>query len=337
MSQYIAAHAFDKLTGPGDGRPTAQQIIQDYKKEGALQGKVILITGVTSGLGKASALALASTGATIFAAGRSISRAKKALASITDSPNIHFLDVDLASQASVKRFAADFLKQSEGKIHILMNNAGGILAEHELTEDGVEKQFAINYLSPFLLFMLLRNSLLANATVEFPCRVINLSSVGHRYSAIRFDNLYHAGDYVGHVAYGQAKTATIYMASEIERRYGSQNLHAWSVHPGAIQESQFMANSGFDDATINKLLSRWPKQIFKSTEQGAATQVWAAVSDDVLEDNARGKFLEEVSVSKPKGETDNPDMRGYIEHTYNIESATRLWEISEEILAIYIE
>lgn len=238
------AHALDKLAGPRDSRPTAQQIIQDYKKVNALKGKIILITGVSSGLGAASAIALATTGATIFTAGRDVPQNKAALASIANSPKVHFLELDLASQASVKSFAKKFLKQSGGKIHILLNNAGGTLSKRATTEDGVEKQFAINYLSPFLLFSLLKDSLLASATMEFPSRVLNLTSIGHRYSGIRFDNLNLEGDYVGQVAYGQAKTAAIYMASEIERRYGSRNLHAWSLHPGAILESQFIANAG---------------------------------------------------------------------------------------------
>ncbi|CEJ94307.1 hypothetical protein VHEMI09847 [[Torrubiella] hemipterigena] len=332
MSRYEAAHAFDKLGGPGDARPTAQQIIQDCNKENALQGKVILITGVTSGLGTASAVALASTGATIYAAGRSADRAKAALATIADSPNVHFLELDLASNASVRAFAADFLKHSGGKLHILMNNAGGILSERTVTEDGFEKQFAINYVGQFLLFSLLKDALLSSASPEFPSRVVNLTSLGHRYSAIRFDDLAFETGYTPYEAYGQAKTAAIYMASEIERRYGAQNLHAWSVHPGGILETQFLANSGLDQAVIDQLLTSWPKQMFKSNEQGAATQVWAAVSDDVLQENARGKFLEEVSVSKPKEETDVPDFRGYIEHTYQPESAARLWTVTEKLV-----
>lgn len=336
MSRYAAAHAFDKLAGPGDARPTAQQIVHDYNKENALQGRVILITGVSSGLGAASAAALASTGATIFAASRSIPRAKEALASIADSPHVHFLELDLVSRASIRSFASEFLKQSGGRIHVLMNNAGGVLAERSITDDGVEKQFAINYLGPFLLFSLLKDALLSSSTKEFPTRVINLSSNGHRSSAIRFDNINHDGDYHGVVVYGQAKTAVIYMASEIERRYGSRNLHGWSVHPGGIMDSQFWASSGFDDAFLDQLLSLWPKKLFKSTEQGAATQVWAAVSEDVLADGARGKFLEEVSVSKPKDETDIPDARGYVEHTYNEPNAIRLWEFSEELLGIKV-
>lgn len=337
MSRYASAHAFENLAGPGDARPTAQQVIQDCNKVDALQGKVILITGVTSGLGTASAVSLATTGATIYAAGRSTPRAKAALASIADSPNVHFLELDLSSQQSVKAFASTFLKETGGRVNIIINNAGGILAERALTEDGVEKQFAINYLSQFLLFGLLKDALLASATPEFPSRVVNLTSVGHRFSGIRFDNLTHDGDYAGPVAYGQAKTAAIYMASEIERRYGDRGVHAWSVHPGGILETAFLANSGYDDATIDQFVSTWPKTLFKSNDQGAATQVWAAVSNDVLDEAARGKFLEEVSVSKAKDDTDAPEFRGYVDHTYNPADAARLWTRSEELIGLKIE
>ncbi|EEU33994.1 uncharacterized protein NECHADRAFT_55803 [Fusarium vanettenii 77-13-4] len=334
MSRYATAHAWANLAGVGDARPTAQQIIRDCNKEDGLAGKVILVTGVSSGIGAASAIALASTGATVFAAGRSIPRAKAALAAVADSPRVHFLELDLSSQASVKAFAAEFLKQSGGRINILLNNAGGIMADYKKTVDGVESQFAINYLSPFLLFALLKDALLSSATDEFPSRVINVTSSGHRNSGIHFDNLTLEGEYSSAAAYGQAKTGGIYMASEIERRYGSQGLHAWSVHPGAILESAFLTNSGWNQASIEQMTGGWPTKVFKSIEQGAATQVWAAISDDVLADGVTGRYLEDVSVSKPKDETDCPGLKGYVEHTYDQGNATRLWEVSEGLVGL---
>lgn len=109
------------------------------------------------------------------------------------------------------------------------------------------------------------------------------------------------------------------------------------MHPGIILETQFINNVGFNDSEeVNEQLARLPKQLLKSTDQGAATQVWAAISDDVPQPGATGKFLEEVAVSEPKDETDKPDFRGYVEHTYDPVSAARLWEVSEKLLGVSV-
>ncbi|KAL7944141.1 hypothetical protein V8C42DRAFT_358812 [Trichoderma barbatum] len=333
MSRYAAVHAWDKLAGPGDARPTAEQIIKDAGKED-LKGQVIIITGVSSGIGAASAIALAPTGASLYLAGRSISKAKTALSTIADLPNVHFLELDLASNASVQAFTAEFLKQSGGKLNVLLNNAGGVSAERKVTIDGFEQQFAINHLGAFLLFALLKDALLASASASNPSRVINVTSFGHRLGRIHWDDLNFESEYDSTAAYAQAKNASVYTATEIDRRYGAQNLTAWSVHPGGIAESAFLDNSGWNKHVIDGLLDWWPAEIFKTNSQGAATQVWAAVSDDVLADGARGRYLEDCSVAVPKEQTDKPDWRGHVDYTYNETDAKRIWEISEKLLGI---
>ncbi|KAL7931812.1 hypothetical protein V8C35DRAFT_103401 [Trichoderma chlorosporum] len=331
MSRYADVHAWDKINGPGDGRPTAEQVIKDTGKKD-LKGQVIIITGVSSGIGGASAVALAATGATLYLAGRSNAKAKAALPTIAELPNVHFLELDLASNASIKAFAAEFLKQSGGKLNVLLNNAGGVLAERKVTVDGFEQQLAINHLGSFLLFALLKDALIASASASNPSRVVNVTSYGHRNGAIQWDDINLEKDYNAGTAYSQAKTASIYTATEIDRRYGAQNLTAWSVHPGAIIESAFLSNSGWSPETIEVLVGAWPSKVMKNTTQGAATQVWAAVSDDVLA--AKGKYLEDCTVALPKEETDSPEWRGYADHAYNETDAKRLWEVSEKLLGI---
>ncbi|KAL7908171.1 hypothetical protein GGI35DRAFT_55413 [Trichoderma velutinum] len=333
MSRYAAVHAWNKLAGPGDARPTAEQIIKDAGKED-LKGQVIIITGVSSGIGAASAVALAATGASLYLAGRSISKAKAALPTIADLPNVHFLELDLSSNDNVKAFAAEFLKQSGGKLNVLLNNAGGVLVERKVTVDGFEQQFAINHLGPFLLFALLKDALLASASASNPSRVINVTSFGHRYGNIIWDDLNFEKEYNSTGAYAQAKTASIYTATEIDRRYGAQNLFAWSVHPGGIMESAFMENAGYSKETIDGFMNVWPSQIFKNNSQGAATQVWAAVSDDVLTPEARGKYLEDCGVAIPTEKTDSPEWKGHVGHTYNETDAKRIWEVTEKLLGI---
>jgi len=102
------------------------------------------------------------------------------------------------------------------------------------TADGFETQFGTNHLVHFLLTQLLLPTLQASSTPAFYSRVIVLASSGHRHGGINFHNLNFEGEYNPWVAYGQSKTANIYTASEVERRYGSKGVHAWSVHPGMI-------------------------------------------------------------------------------------------------------
>ncbi|KAL7787133.1 hypothetical protein V8C37DRAFT_412170 [Trichoderma ceciliae] len=334
MSRYAAVHVWDNLNGAGDARPTAEQIIKDAGKQN-LKGQVIIVTGVSSGIGASSARALAATGATLYLAGRSVSKAKTALPTIASAPNVHFLELDLASNASIKAFAAEFLKLSGGKLNVLLNNAGCIISERKVTVDGFERQFAVNHLGAFLLFALLKDALLSSASASNPSRVINLSSYGHRLGGIRWNDLnFEKADYNAYVVYAQTKIASIYTATEIDRRYGAQNLTAWSVHPGGIVESRFLDNSGWDKAVVDEMMKNWPAKLFKSNDQGAATQVWAAVSDDVLADGVRGKYLEDCSVAVHKEQADNGDWKGYVEHTYDEADAKKIWEVSEKLLGV---
>ncbi|KAH8131886.1 hypothetical protein FP744_10006296 [Trichoderma asperellum] len=336
MSRYAAVHAWNNLAGPGDARPTAEQIIKDAGKED-LKGQVIIITGVSTGIGASSARALAATGATLYLAGRSIPKAKAALSTIADLPNVHFLELDLASNASVKAFAAEFLKQSGGKLNVFLSNAGGLIADRQVTVDGFERQFAINHLGAFLLFSLLKGALLSSASASNPSRVVLVTSYGHRLGSIQWDDLYfEKTEYTAIGAYSQAKLASIYTATEITRRYGAQNLLAWSVHPGGILESSFLDNSGYDAATVEKMVENWPMNFFKTNEQGAATQVWAAVSDDVLAPEAKGKYLEDCSVAVHMSQSDKGEWKGYVDQTYNETDEKKIWEISEKLLGIKV-
>ncbi|KAL7896296.1 hypothetical protein HDV63DRAFT_173266 [Trichoderma sp. SZMC 28014] len=336
MSRYAAAHAWNNLAGPGDARPTAEQIIKDAGKQD-LKGQVIIITGVSTGIGASSARALAATGATLYLAGRSIPKAKAALSTIADLPNVHFLELDLASNASIKAFAADFLKQSGGKLNVFLSNAGGTIADHQVTVDGIEKQFAINHLGAFLLFSLLKDALISSASASNPSRVVLVVSYGHRLGSMQWDDLlFEKNEYTPIAAYSQAKLAGIYTATEINRRYGAQNLLAWSVHPGAMLESSFLDNSGWNKDEVDALLEHWPKNISKSNEQGAATQVWAAVSDDVLAPEARGKYLEDCSVAVHMKDSDKGEWKGYVDQTYDEAGEKRIWDISEKLLGIKV-
>ncbi|KAK3197059.1 hypothetical protein GRF29_1536g424291 [Pseudopithomyces chartarum] len=227
MGRYTAVHTHPK--GVGDARPTALQIIHDEGLEGKLTGKVIVLTGATSGIGLETARALLTTGATLFLTVRDSLKAKGALAELLTSGRVTLVDMDNASLSSVRTAAKQILDQSDGKINILIGNAGIMgIQQRELTEDGHEFHFAVNHLSHFLLFYLLKDALLASSSPSFHSRLVLLSSSAHRTHRLLPSNNYSFQDtpYVPEVAYANSKLANIYTASYVERQYGSRGLHA---------------------------------------------------------------------------------------------------------------
>jgi len=142
-NKYTEAHLGTK--GPGDARPTAEDILKDEGLEGKFTDKVILVTGASAGIGVETVRVLSKTGATVFAAARDLKKAEDALAGFEGK--IELLKLDLASFSSVREAAAEFLKRSGGKLNILVNNAGIMaLPDRNLTEDGFEAQFGTNHL-----------------------------------------------------------------------------------------------------------------------------------------------------------------------------------------------
>lgn len=197
------------------------------------------------------------------------------------------------------------------------------------TKDGWETQFGTNHLGHFLLFLLVKDALLTSTTPSLASRVVNVSSSGHRLGGIHFDNYNltsKADPYDPWKAYGQAKTANIYMANEIDRRYGPKGLHALSLHPGVIAtdlgrhvtDEPFMAQLMQDPATLAQM---------KSIPQGAATTVWAAVGKEW--EGKGGRFLANVGEDGPFDPQNTSAVApGYAEHAYDVPAARRLWDES---------
>jgi NAD(P)-dependent dehydrogenase (short-subunit alcohol dehydrogenase family) len=331
MSSYASAHANPQ--GPGDARPTALQIVQSENLEGRLKGKVIVITGTSSGIGIETARALSKTGATLFLIARDLKKARDALGDILDTPGAHITlaEMDNASLKSVREAASSILTQSNNQVNILINNAGVMaIPSLQLSADGYEMQFAVNHLSHFLLFQLLKPALLSSATSEMHSRVVNVSSSGHRLLTGPFNYTFKEGGYNPWVAYGQSKAANVYMANEIDRRYGSKGLHATSLHPGAIDTplGKFMDPKQVAAFKNNEASMR----ILKSLEQGAATTVAAAVGRE-WEDKG-GKYLVDCAEAM-RGEDDGSASGiGYVSHTYDPEMEAKLWQDSLEMVGL---
>ncbi|KAL3134265.1 hypothetical protein ABBQ38_006529 [Trebouxia sp. C0009 RCD-2024] len=177
--------------------------------------------------------------------------------------------------------------------------------------------------------MALRPSLVptTSSTPEFNSRVVSLASSGHQTNGVLFDDLdFKKAGYNPWAAYGQSKTANIYLANEIERRYGSKGLHATSVMPGGIMTP--LARH-MDPGNVEAMLTPELKAKVKSLEQGAATTVWAAIGKHW--EGKGGKYLEDCGVSQPFQEGDV--IKGYAPHAYEEEASKKLWDVSLKLVA----
>jgi retinol dehydrogenase 12 len=204
-----------------------------YRKETKIDGKVVIITGANSGIGKETAIDLARRGGKVYIACRDTKRGEDALSDIKDksgSVNVHFLQLDLASMASIHEFSKKF-HELEAQLHVLINNAGVMACPKAMTKDGFEMQIGTNHMGHFLLTNLLLDLLKQTA----PSRVINVSSLFHWYGRINKDDLNSEKSYWRWIAYGQSKIANILFTRELARRLEGTGVTANSLHPGAVR------------------------------------------------------------------------------------------------------
>ena len=275
----------------------------------ALRGRQVLITGATNGIGLAAAEALAAQGANVAIVGRSASRTKAAEALIRASAapgaevSTHL--ADLASQAAVRKLAADILARY-GKLDVLVNNAGAMHTTRQVSADGIELTWAVNHLAPFLLTKLLLDRLKASA----PSRVITTASDAHLGATIPFDDLNAERSYRGFSRYKETKLANILFTSELARRLEGSNVTAHSFHPGLVA-SGFNRNNGLLMDMAMLLL----RPISRNVQKGAETLVWLATSPDVPSTTGRYYVVMQSRLPSPQAQ--------------DMASARRLWEISE--------
>jgi len=272
-------------------------------------GKVVLITGGTSGIGRAAAAALAAMGAEVVVTGRDRERGEAAVEEIRrDSGNerVSLVLADLSVQAEVRGLAEEF-RERHDRLDVLVNNAGLVQSRRVETPDGLELTLAVNHLAPFLLTDLLLDLLKKSA----PSRVITVSSEARRRASIDFDDLQSERRYRGFPVYGMTKMANILFTYELAERLEGTGVVANCLHPGAVSTNFAQNNRG-----PIALLFRLFKPFMRSPEQGADTLVYLASSPEAGELN--GKYLtdrKEVSPAEPRDET----------------SQKRLWEVSEEL------
>ncbi|KAF2483394.1 hypothetical protein BDY17DRAFT_339316 [Neohortaea acidophila] len=340
---YDANH--QTLKGPGDARPTTLQVLKDNNAFGKLKGKTILITGCSAGLGVETARGLYETGATLFLTARDMKKLDGVIDDIVqnaqhnkDGPRPQAVEMHLDSLESVRKGVEAFKQQSGNKLNILIENAGVMACPFTPTKDGYEQQLGVNHFAHFLLFQLLRPTLITSAKESGSAsRVIVLSSAAHRRGGLLFSdeeglNAWNKGDnYDKWKAYAQAKTANVYMANELDRRYGSQNVVGVSVHPGGILTDLPRHLSQEDLAALG--VGDSMAHIFKNPSQGAATTVWAAVSPH-FEGKNGGRYLEDVGESSPAQEGTVMGDPGYEPHAYDKKSEEMLWKISCKVVGV---
>src|SRR5215470_17081785 len=278
-----------------------------------LRGKTCLITGASSGIGRATALALGGMGATLVLVCRDRGRGEAAVADIarqTGNRDVTLLLADLALQSEIRRVAAEFLA-SDRPLHVLINNAGVMNLHRSVTADGIETTFAVNHLGYFLLTNLLLERLRRSA----PARIVNVSSEAHKFAPLDFDDLGNEKRYRAMRVYGQSKLANILFTAELAGRCAGSGVTANSLHPGAVS-TRLGTNNGAWTRVIIALL----RPFFRSPTDGAATSIYLASSPAV--DGVSGKYFANCREKAPSRAASDPD------------AARRLWEISAQMTGI---
>jgi NAD(P)-dependent dehydrogenase (short-subunit alcohol dehydrogenase family) len=347
MSRYTEAHKVTNLRGAGDARPTALQVIKDEGLTAQLNDKIFLVTGVSSGIGIDTLRAFHATGAHVYGTVRNLPKGQKVVDQILSEKHegggkIDLVEMELDSFDSVRKGAQDFLQRSGGRLNVLVGNAGIMATPYGKTKDGFEQQFGTNHLAHFLLFHLVKDAMLASATPEFPSRYVSVSSIAHILGSVHFDDYnYEKTEYDPWNAYGQAKTANIWFANSIERHYGSKNLHATSLHPGGILENSGLGKHLTEETMEALFGDEVSLRTFKSAAQGAATQVYAAVSKEWA--HKGGRYLSSLTEQASREERAKEEgmyekaNEGYAAWAYNEEGEERLWKESFGMVGLEAE
>jgi NAD(P)-dependent dehydrogenase (short-subunit alcohol dehydrogenase family) len=283
----------------------------------ALEGKICLVTGATSGMGKVAALELARLGATVIVAGRDPESCSEHAAAIRRETGVRVETAlaDLAVRDQVRRMASEVAGRFE-RLDVLVNNAATVLFERTLTVDGLERTFAVNYLSHFLLTNLLLDRLKSSPSA----RIVNVSSSEHLAGEIDFANLQGERHYERLDAYARSKLAILMFSYELARRLRGSRITVNAVHPGTVR-----SNLGDDNGFLRgwlwvraRKLWRWSSWL--SPEDGARSIVYVASSPDL--EGVSGRYFNQW-----RDESSSP-------RSYDEAVAKRLWDVSAELCGL---
>jgi NAD(P)-dependent dehydrogenase (short-subunit alcohol dehydrogenase family) len=275
-----------------------------------VQGKVVVITGATSGIGQVAAEGLAGMGARLVLVARDKVRGQATLARLRErapgiSHSIHY--ADLSRLVEMKRVAAE-IAAAESRIDVLINNAGALFTSRQVTEDGLERTFAINHMAYVVLTHGLREQLIASA----PARVVNTASAAHNRAQLDFNDLQSAHGYRGFKVYGRSKLCNILYTRELARRWAGTGVTANSLHPGFVA-TRFGDQSG----GLLSYIVGMAKMFAISPEKGADTIVYLASSLEVA--HVSGGYFYKCRPAMPSKEAQDDA------------AANRLWQESTRL------
>jgi NAD(P)-dependent dehydrogenase (short-subunit alcohol dehydrogenase family) len=273
-----------------------------------LAGKVMLVTGASAGIGKATARGLGRSGATVIMVARSRERGEPVLDRIrreTGNQEVSLLPCDLSSQAEVRRLAAE-VREAYPALHVLINNAAIVPPERRETVDGLEMQLAVNHLAPFLLTNLLLDLLKAS----MPARVVTVASQVHRRVAVDFDDMQSEREYHRRVTYSRTKLMNVLFTHELARRTNGSGVTANCLHPGVVG-TQLLADY-YGDIKAGT--------VGNTPEEGAETPIYLATSAKV--EDVTGQYFVHCQPAAPS------------DLSQDEETALRLWRVSAELVGM---
>ena len=274
-----------------------------------MEGKTVLITGATSGIGKEMARALVERGAHVVIVGRDPDKTERVQKELSTKGGVEAMIADLSSMSAVRRLAADF-KRAHSRLDVLINNAGGIFGKRTVTPEGLELTFAVNHMAYFILTLELLDVLKASA----PARIISVSSGAHASADLDLDDLQLEQRYSQQRAYGNSKLANLLFTFELARRLEGTGVTANALHPGVV--STGFGRSGSPLVRVIVFLIR---PFMLSAKKGADTGVYLATSDEVAEVTGR-YFYQRKPVTPTRAARD-------------VELARAFWERSEALAA----
>ena len=275
-----------------------------------MKGKTCIVTGANSGIGKATACALARKGAHVVMLCRSEARGTEAREEILrtcPSSRVDLIVGDLACSGSIREFA-DRFKRDHGRLDVLVNNAGVYMPERMVNAAGYELTFAINHLGTFLLTTALFDILKASA----PSRVVTVSSAAHAIGRMAFDDLQMTGRYRPFLAYCNSKLANVLFSNELARRMHGTGVTSNALHPGVVATGWAQ-----DEPSLLGRLMGVGRRFLSTPETGARTSVYLASSHEVAE--ISGGYFSGCCPRRPARKARRP------------EDAARLWELSEQM------
>jgi NAD(P)-dependent dehydrogenase (short-subunit alcohol dehydrogenase family) len=305
-----------RITTPFGRENTAEDVIAGID----LTGRRAVVTGGASGIGAETARVLAGAGAEVTLAVRNLEAGRRVAAEITASTGnqgIYIAPLELADRSSVRAFGETW----QGPLHLLINNAGVMAEPLNRTPEGWEHQFATNHLGHFGLALALHPHLAAAGNA----RIVSVSSNAHRRSGIVFDDIhFEHRPYEAWSAYGQSKTANVLFAVEATKRWAPDGITANALMPGGIRTALQRHQDPDSDPAIKEIFDRYP---WKTLEQGASTSVLLATSP--LLEGVGGRYFEDNAEAGPNIP---PAEDGVAAHALDPEAATRLWEVSLDLL-----